>query len=115
MKFNNKHIIFTGISFEDGKIGLAHFNCESGNITYHFSKAYPYHFFGTGDLMTAILGAGYFHDLSLDDVAEVALDFIDKTLQRTLALNRDLRFGLSFEPFLPELALNIKRLMEEKV
>lgn len=65
--------------------------------------------------MTAILGAGYFHDLSLDDVAEVALDFIDKTLQRTLALNRDLRFGLSFEPFLPELALNIKRLMEEKV
>lgn len=115
VKFNNKHIILTGISFEDGKIGLAHFNRESGNITYHFSKAYPYHFFGTGDLMTAILGAGYFHDLSLDDVAEVALDFIDKTLQRTLALNRDLRFGLSFEPFLPELALNIKRLMEEKV
>lgn len=115
VKYNNKHIILTGISFEDDKIGLAHFNRESGNITYHFSKAYPYHFFGTGDLITAILGAGYFHDLSLDDVAEVALDFIDKTLQRTLALNRDLRFGLSFEPFLPELALNIKRLMEEKV
>ncbi|SEI56594.1 pyridoxamine kinase [Streptococcus equinus] len=115
VKYNNKHIILTGISFEDGKIGLAHFNCESGKITYHFSKAYPYHFFGTGDLITAILGAGYFHDLSLDDVAEVALDFIDKTLERTIALNRDLRFGLSFEPFLPELALNIKRLMEEKV
>lgn len=115
VKYNNKHIILTGISFEDDKIGLAHFNCESGNITYHFSKAYPYHFFGTGDLITAILGAGYFHDLSLDDVAEVALDFIDKALERTLALNRDLRFGLSYEPFLPELALNIKRLMEEKV
>lgn len=115
VKYNNKHIILTGISFEDDKIGLAHFNCESGNITYHFSKAYPYHFFGTGDLITAILGAGYFHDLSLDDVAEVALDFIDKELERTLALNRDLRFGLSYEPFLPELALNIKRLMEEKV
>ncbi|SEP57780.1 pyridoxine kinase [Streptococcus equinus] len=115
VKYNNKHIILTGISFEDDKIGLAHFNRESGNITYHFSKAYPYHFFGTGDLITAILGAGYFHDLSLDDVAEVALDFIDKTLERTLALNRDLRFGLSYEPFLPELVLNIKRLMEEKV
>lgn len=115
VRYNNKHIILTGISFEDDKIGLAHFNCESGNITYHFSKAYPYHFFGTGDLITAILGAGYFHDLSLDDVAEVALDFIDKALERTLALNRDLRFGLSYEPFLPELALNIKRLMEEKV
>lgn len=115
VKYNNKHIILTGISFEDDKIGLAHFNCESGNITYHFSKAYPYHFFGTGDLITAILGAGYFHDLSLDDVAEVALDFIDKALERTLALNRDLQFGLSYEPFLPELALNIKRLMEEKV
>ena len=70
---------------------------------------------GTTAFKTASRG-WLFSDLStLDDVAEVALDFIDKTLQRTLALNRDLRFGLSFEPFLPELALNIKRLMEEKV
>ena len=88
---HNKHIILTGVSFEADNVGL-----------------------GTGDLVTAVLGAGYFHDLSLDDVAKVALNFIDKTLQRTLSLKRDLRFGLSYEPYLPDLALQIKQLMEEK-
>lgn len=111
---HNKHIILTGVSFEADNVGLAHYDSESGEITYHFLKAYPYHFFGTGDLVTAVLGAGYFHDLSLDDVAKVALNFIDKTLQRTLSLKRDLRFGLSYEPYLPDLALQIKQLMEEK-
>lgn len=111
---HNKHIILTGVSFEDDNVGLAHYDSKSGEITYHFSKAYPYHFFGTGDLVTAVLGAGYFHDLSLDDVAKVALNFIDKTLQRTLSLNRDLRFGLSYEPYLADLALQFKQLMEEK-
>lgn len=111
---HNKHIILTGVSFENDKIGLAHFNCDNGQITYHFSKNYPYHFFGTGDLLTAVLGAGYFHGLALDDVTSLALAFIDKSLQRTLALKRDLRFGLSFEPHLADLALQMKQLMEEK-
>ena len=34
------------------------------------------------------------YDLSLDAGKQVALNFIDKTLQRTLSLKRDLRFGL---------------------
>ena len=64
--FNNKHVILTGVSFKAGQIGLAHFNQQSGSVTYHMSKAYPHHFFGTGDLLCAVLGAGYFHGLSLD-------------------------------------------------
>ena len=64
--------------------------------------------------MTAVLSAGYFHGLNLDDVTEVALNFIDKSLQRTLGLKRDLRFGLSYEPYLADLALQFKQLMEEK-
>ncbi len=113
-KFHNKHVILTGVSFEAGKIGLAHFNLETNQITYHMAPAYPYHFFGTGDLLTAVLGAGYFHGLSLDSVAEVALDFIDKALRLTLDLKRDLKLGICYEPFLLDLAIQMKHLKEEK-
>lgn len=113
-KFHNKHVILTGVSFKAGQIGLAHFNQQSGSVTYHMSKAYPHHFFGTGDLLCAVLGAGYFHGLSLDKTAEVALDFIDKTLQLTLELKRDLKLGLCYEPYLLDLAIQMKHLKEEK-
>ena len=36
---HNKHIILTGVSFEDDNVGLAHYDSKSGEITYHFSKA----------------------------------------------------------------------------
>ena len=113
-KFHNKHVILTGVSFEVGEIGLAHFNLETNQITYHMAPAYPYHFFGTGDLLTAVLGAGYFHGLSLDSVAEVALDFIDKALRLTLDLKRDLKLGICYEPYLLDLAIQMKHLKEEK-
>lgn len=37
-------MILTGVSFKAGQIGLAHFNQQSGSVTYHMSKAYPHHF-----------------------------------------------------------------------
>ena len=114
LRLEKFHMILTGVSFEAGQIGLAHFNQQSGSVTYHMSKVYPHHFFGTGDLLCAVLGAGYFHGLSLDKTAEVALDFIDKTLQLTLELKRDLKLGLCYEPYLLDLAIQMKRLKEEK-
>lgn len=60
------------------------------------------------------MGAGYFHGLSLDKTAEVALDFIDKTLQLTLELKRDLKLGLCYEPYLLDLSIQMKHLKEEK-
>ena len=113
-KYHNKHVILTGVSFKTGQIGLAHLNQKIGSVTYHMSKAYPHRFFGTGDLLCAILGAGYFHGLSLDKTAKVALDFIDKTLQLTLELKRDLKLGLCYEPYLLDLAIQMKHLKEEK-
>jgi len=50
----------------------------------------------------------------LDKTAEVALDFIDKTLQLTLELKRDLKLGLCYEPYLLDLAIQMKHLKEEK-
>ncbi|MBF0776611.1 pyridoxamine kinase [Streptococcus azizii] len=109
----NKHIILTGVAFGKGSIGLAHFDRENGIISYYMRTSYAQHFFGTGDLLTAVLGAGYFQGLSLDVVAELALDFIDKTLRHTLLLQRDLKMGLRYEPYVVELASRMNRLKEK--
>ena len=111
---NNKHIILTGVSFEDGSIGLAHWDREKASVSYHFAKAYPQNFFGTGDVLSAILAAGYFHGLSLDAVATLALDIIDKILSLTLELERDIKWGLCYEPYLGYLASRLMVLKEEK-
>ncbi|MBF0818340.1 pyridoxamine kinase [Streptococcus acidominimus] len=113
-RLENKHIIVTGVAFEKGKIGLVHFDRKKGSISYHMAKSYPYHFFGTGDLLTAVLGAGYFHGLPLDAVASLALDFIDKTLQHTLMLQRDLKMGLYYEPYLVDLASQMSDLRRKE-
>ncbi len=110
----NKHLIITGIAFEKGKIGLVHFDREKGTVSYHMAKSFPHHFFGTGDLLTAILGAGYFHGIALNEVADLALDFIDKTLRHTLTLQRDLKMGLCYEPYVAELASQMNDLKEKK-
>lgn len=111
---NNKHIILTGVSFEAGSIGLAHWDREKASVSYHFVKAYPQNFFGTGDVLSAILAAGYFHGLSLDAVTTLALDIIDKILSLTLELERDIKWGLCYEPYLGDLASRLMVLKEEK-
>lgn len=105
-------VILTGVSFESGKIGLA--ISQKGQVTYLMSPAYPDHFYGTGDVLTSILAAAYFQGVELIAAAKLALAFLDKSLQTTLALNRDLKFGLCFEPHLGDFIRDYQRLLEER-
>ena len=109
-----QEVIVTGVSFEKDQIGLAYFNRISQKVTYIMGPKRPGHFFGTGDMLTAILSAGYFHGLSLEEVARVALDFLDQVLLTTLDQQRDLKFGLAFESHLGQLFMDFETLLEEK-
>ena len=79
-KLGPRKVILTGISFETDKIGLAYFDKETNKTTYLMRKSYKSHFYGSGDLVTAILASGYFHHLNLLKVANLALDFMDQVL-----------------------------------
>ena len=52
-----RKVILTGISFETDKIGLAYFDEETNRTIYRMQKRYGNHFYGSGDLLTAILSA----------------------------------------------------------
>ncbi|HEM4056393.1 TPA: pyridoxamine kinase [Streptococcus suis] len=106
-------IVLTGISFDDSQIGVAYFQQETGEITTYMSKKYPANFFGTGDILSTLLAVATIQQINLHQAIPLALDFIDKSLERTLALDRDLKFGIYFEPFLAELQQAFQTLKEK--
>ena len=113
-KLGPRKVILTGISFETDKIGLAYFDKETNKTTYLMRKSYKSHFYGSGDLVTAILASGYFHHLNLLKVANLALDFMDQVLSSTLASGRPLKYGLCYEPHIGYLFSGFNALLEEK-
>ncbi|MEZ7582784.1 pyridoxamine kinase [Streptococcus sp. 27098_8_74] len=113
-KLGTRKVIVTGISFETDKIGLAYFDKETNETAYLMRKSYKSHFYGSGDLVTAVLASGYFHHLNLLKVANLALDFMDQVLSSTLASGRPLKYGLCYEPHIGYLFSGFNALLEEK-
>lgn len=109
-----RKVILTGISFETEKIGLAYFDKETNQVIYRMRKRYQSHFYGSRDLLTAILSAGYFHNLDFLKVCDLALDFLNKVLLFTLSSGRPLKYGLCYEPYIGYLFNGINELLEEK-
>jgi pyridoxine kinase len=77
------------------------------------SKKYPANFFGTGDILSTLLAVATIEQINLHQAIPLALEFIDKSLRQTLSLNRDLKLGIYFEPFLAELQETFQTLKEK--
>ena len=113
-KLGPRKVILTGISFETDKIGLAYFDKKTNETVYRMQKRYGNHFYGSGDLLTAILSAGYFYNLDLLKVCDLALDVMERVLSSTLSDGRPLKYGLCYEPHIGYLFSGFNALLEEK-
>ena len=113
-KLGPRKVIVTGISFETEKMGLAYFDKETNETAYLMRKSYQSHFYGSGDLLTAILSAGYFYNLDLLKVCDLALDVMDRVLSSTLSDGRPLKYGLCYEHHIGLLFSGFNALLEEK-
>ena len=113
-KLGPRKVIVTGISFETEKMGLAYFDKETNETVFRMQKRYGNHFYGSGDLLTAILSAGYFYNLDLLKVCDLALDVMDRVLSSTLSDGRPLKYGLCYEPHIGLLFSGFNALLEEK-
>ena len=113
-KLGPQKVIVTGISFETDKIGLAYFDKETNETVFRMQKRYGNHFYGSGDLLTAILSAGYFYNLDLLKVCDLALDVMERVLSSTLSDGSLLKYGLCYEPHIGLLFSGFNALLEEK-
>ena len=94
----SKKVILTGIQTEVGSIGLLSYDTATEQFATAFTPHYPHHFFGTGDIVSAILSTCILQEYSLEKALSIATTFLDATLQETIAQQKDVQYGVAFEP-----------------
>ncbi|MCQ2146973.1 MAG: pyridoxamine kinase [Bacteroidales bacterium] len=95
-----KNVVLTGVSFEEGKIGVA---CYDGNkIEYYFNEYIggPQH--GTGDIFSSVFSGALLRGKSILEAAAIAADFIVETIKVSID-DKDHWYGVKFEKAIPYL------------
>lgn len=109
-----KTVVLTGLPLSEERLGLALYEGEKGNFHLYSSTELPYHFFGTGDIVAAMLAGAWVQKLALRDVIPAILDFMDQALQATICSQPDLRVGVFYQPFLGQWAQQFQTFLEEQ-
>ena len=95
-----KNVVLTGVSFEEGKLGIAYYN---GNETkYYFTERIPVSMHGTGDCYASSFAGALMRGHDILDAASIAADFVAETIRQTMG-DESHWWGVKFEKALPYL------------
>lgn len=95
-----KNVVLTGVSFEEGKLGVA---CYDGNkVEYYFNEHLNASKHGTGDCYASAFAGALMRGKSLLEAASIAADFVVEAIRLTLD-DEDHWYGVKFEKALPYL------------
>lgn len=95
-----KNIIFTGISYEEGKTGVVVY--EDGKYSYYEHEKRPNSCHGTGDIYASAFVGAYVRGKSAYDAAKIAADYTVECIKAT-AEEDNHWYGAKFEPVLMKL------------
>ncbi len=98
-----KNVILTGVSFEEGKLGVATFDGET--VTYYFNEKNPLSLHGTGDLYASVFTGALLRGKSMCDAAALAADVVCKSLSLTPESHW---YGSCFESAVPYLVERLR-------
>ena len=101
-----KNVLLTGVSLEEGKVGVATLNGQTGEVSYYFRDFIGGAFHGTGDVFASSFTGAMVRGYSLEEAAKIAVDFTVKAIECTVD-DPSHWYGVKFEKALPSL---IKRL-----
>ena len=95
-----KNIIFTGISYEEGKTGVVVF--ENGNYSYYEHEKLVNSCHGTGDIYASAFVGAFVRGKSAYEAARIAADYAVECIKETAKLDNHW-YGAAFEPALGKL------------
>ena len=106
-----REVVLKGIEFshEKGKIGIASYNSETGNISWYFHRKMHQSFHGTGDIFASVLTGALVRGLSLEKSYALAGDFVVESIKKTLAHKDHNNYGVDFEAAFPMLIRRLNR------
>ncbi len=105
-----KNIVITGVSLDDDNLAVAYYDSKADKAGYVFTPKLKQQFFGTGDLFTAIISACILHKIDLGAAVNFAVKWLEKCLNYTIGLDRDLKYGVEYEGFLADFIKEINAL-----
>ena len=105
-----KQVVLKGIEFSKGKIGIASYNSENGEISWYFHRKMTTSFHGTGDIFASVLTGALTRGLSLEKSYALAGDFVVQSIKKTLSHEDHNTYGVDFEAAFPML---VRRLGKE--
>ena len=98
--FGVKNVVLTGVSLEEGKLGVACYDGEK--VDYYFTERIDVSMHGTGDLHPSSVAGAMLRDTSVMEAASIAADFVVETIRQTLG-DKEHWYGVKFEKALPYL------------
>ena len=102
-KMTQASVVLTGISPEEGKLGAAVYDRETGQTACPAAPHMPGSYHGTGDVYASALTGAYLAGKTLVQAAQIAADFTQQSIVETLPLGLETRYGVCFERALPQL------------
>ena len=98
--WDQKRVVLTGVSLEEGKTGVMIREGEKESTYFHPRLGKNYH--GTGDLFAAAFTGALMQNKSLEEAVKIAADFVCACIRNTEAAPVHW-YGVKFETALPEL------------
>jgi pyridoxine kinase len=94
-------VALTGISLEEGKIGVYAYNKEKDEYFSYFNEKLPVSFHGTGDIYASSFLGALMRGASINDSLALAVDYTLECMKKTLADENHRFYGVNFEEAIP--------------
>lgn len=115
------HVVLKGVDFSSDKIGVAYYSQKNNNdsrnligksiiensiddMKIYFHHRYDENFHGTGDLFASVVTGALVLKKELKEAVEIACDFIQESIERTLSNPNYNWYGVEFESALRNLS-----------
>jgi len=101
--------VITGVSFEEGKIGVAGLGASSNSVFLYERQKLGENYHGTGDIFSSVFSGAFLKGKTWQEAAVLAAEFTARCVEETMKESRDKRLGVVFERGLPWLINQVKK------
>lgn len=104
-----KNAVLTGVSFEDGKLGVMSYCKEKDEFTSYYTQKVNQSFHGTGDVFSSACVGALMKGLSLEGAIRTAVNYTVESIRATLKDDKHNWYGVNFEEAIPTLLEELKK------
>ena len=104
----SKIAVLTGISFEEGKLGVYAYDSDKKDFFTYYNKHLPVSFHGTGDIFASALTGAINIGKDYKEALKIAVDYTVKCIEVTMENPNHNFYGVEFENAFPYLIERIK-------